>query len=155
MVAQTHTLLANDQWYANSGANNHVTNDVANFSLHEPYGGDDFVAIGIGSGLPIQNIGSLTLQTPSSSLNLNRVLHCPTAMANLLSINQFCLDNNCFFILIGSHYFVKDNKTCMTLLEGLSVMTYSQRHNIVRFGLPRTKLSRRSPILVLLSQKHP
>jgi hypothetical protein len=120
MVAQTYTIPEDDPWYADNGANNHITNDVANLSLHESYGGDDFVAIGNGSRLPIHNTGSFTLQTPSSSFHFNRVLHCPTAMAKLLSINQFCLDNDCFFILTGSHYFVKDNKTGMTLLEGQS-----------------------------------
>ena len=120
MVAQTNAMPEDHPWYANSGANNHVTNDVANLSLYEPYNGEDSVAIGNGSRLPIQNTGSLTLQTPSYSLNLKHVLHCPTAMANLLSINQFCLDNDYFFILTGTHYFIKDNKTGTTLLEGLS-----------------------------------
>ena len=120
MVAQTYTIPEDDQWYVDNGVNNHITKDVANLSLHEPYGGDDSVAIGNGSGLPIQNTSSLKLQTPSFSLKLNRVFHCPTSMANLLSINQFCFDNDCFFILTGSPYFVKDNKTGMTLLEGLS-----------------------------------
>jgi hypothetical protein len=120
MVAQTYTIPEYDLWYADSGANNHITNDIANLSLHESYGGDDSVAIGNGSGLPIYNTGSFTLQTPYSSFHFNRVLHCPTATTNLLSINQFCLDNDCFFILTGSHYFVKDNKTGMTLLDGQS-----------------------------------
>ena len=120
MVAQTNTMPEDDPWYADSGTNNHVTNDVVNLSLHEPYNGEDSVAISNGFGLPIQNTGSLTLQTPSSSLNLKHVLHCPMAMANLLFINQFCLDNDCFFILTNSHYFIKYNKTGTTLLEGLS-----------------------------------
>jgi hypothetical protein len=106
--------------YADSGANNHVTNDIANLSLHEPYGGDELVVVGNGSGLSIQNTVSLNLHTPSSSFNLNCVFHCLTAVANLLSINQFCLDNDYFFILIGSQYFIKDNKTGKTLLEGRS-----------------------------------
>jgi hypothetical protein len=55
-----------------------------------------------------------------SSFHLSKVLHCPQAYANLLSINQFCRDNDCFFLLIGSHYFVKDNHTGLTLLEGWS-----------------------------------
>lgn len=111
LVAPTHTMPEDDLWYADSGAYNHITNDVANLSLHEPYGGDESVVVGNGSGLSIQNTGSLLLHTPSSSFNVN---------ANLLSINQFCLDNDCFFILTSSHYFIKDNKTGKTLLEGHS-----------------------------------
>jgi hypothetical protein len=120
MVAQTNVMHEDYLWYADSGANNHIINDVANLSLHEPYGGEESVATGNDTGLPIQNTGSLILHTPLSPFNLNCVLHYPTAMANLLSINQFCLDNDCFFILINSHYFVKDNKTSTTLLESLS-----------------------------------
>jgi hypothetical protein len=120
MVAQTNVMHEDDLWYADSGANNHIINDVANLSLHEPYGGEESVAIGNDSRLPIQNTSSLILQTPLSPFNLNCVIHYPTTMANLLSINQFCLDNDCFFILTNSHYFVKDNKTGTTLLESLS-----------------------------------
>jgi hypothetical protein len=44
-------------------------------------------------------------------LHLSQVLHCLVAIAKLLSINQFCKDNNCFFILTKSHYFIKDKQT--------------------------------------------
>lgn len=60
----------------------------------------------------------MTLHTPTSKLKLNHALHYPQAYANLLSINQFCLKNRCFFILIGTHNFVKDNHMGQTLLEG-------------------------------------
>jgi hypothetical protein len=43
---------------------------------------------------------------------MRRIFLCPQAIANLLSINQFCKDNDCFFILTGSHFFIKDNQTC-------------------------------------------
>lgn len=79
------------------------------------------VAIGNGSGLQIQNTSSTFLQTPHSKLLLTRVLHCPHATANLLSINHFCLDNDCFFILTGTHFLIKANMTGKTILEGPSV----------------------------------
>ena len=58
--------------------------------------------------------------TPQSTFQLSKVLHCPQAYANLLSINQFCHDNSCFFILTDSNYFVEDNHTGLTLLAGKS-----------------------------------
>lgn len=76
--------------------------------------------MGNGTGLRIQHTGSMVFHTPQSSFHLSKVLHCSQAYAYLLLINQFCLDNNCFFILIGSQYFVKDNRTGLTLLEGRS-----------------------------------
>lgn len=44
---------ANDQtWYTDSGATNHITNDLRNLSLHSGYQGNDIVSIGHGQGLP-------------------------------------------------------------------------------------------------------
>lgn len=51
---------------------------------------------------------------------MRRIFRCPQALANLLSIIQFCKDNNCFFILTGSHFFIKDNQTGLNLLDGKS-----------------------------------
>jgi hypothetical protein len=47
-----------------------------------------------------------------------------------------------------NHGAIKEN----TRME--SVTPHPMTHNIVRFWLPRTRLPKRSPILVLLSQKH-
>lgn len=73
-------------------------------------------AVGNGTCLSINNINSLVLKTPRSKLCLQHVLPCPQAMDNLLSINKFCVDNDCFFILTDSHYFLKDKQTGITLL---------------------------------------
>jgi hypothetical protein len=120
MVATSNQAAENGPWYADSAANQHITANLENLSLQQPYSGSDDVAVGNGTGLSIQNTGSMSFHTPKSSFHLSKVLHCPQAYANLLSINQFCCDNDCFFLLNGSHYFVKDNRTGITLLEGRS-----------------------------------
>jgi hypothetical protein len=74
-----------------------VTPDFEQLQLAEPYDGSDTITVGDGSSLQIDNIGSLSLQTSTATLHLSQVLHCPAAIAKLLSINQFCKDNNCFF----------------------------------------------------------
>jgi len=48
------------------------------------------------------------------------VLCCPQASANLLSIQNFCKDNNCFFKLTDTYFLVKDNLTGEILLQGPS-----------------------------------
>ena len=49
------------------------------------------------------------------------VLHCLQVLVNLLSINHFCIDNSCYFVLTGSNFFcVKDNLLGRTLLTGKS-----------------------------------
>lgn len=51
---------------------------------------------------------------------LKDIVHYPKASTNLLSINKFCRDNKCFFILTDSYFCVKDNKTGNVFLQGLS-----------------------------------
>jgi copper homeostasis protein CutC len=88
-----------------------VTPDFEQLQLAKLYDGYDTITVSDGSGLQIDNIGSLSLQTSTAMLHLSQVLHCLVAIAKLLSINQFCKDNNCFFILTKSHYFIKDKQT--------------------------------------------
>jgi len=120
MVANSNSAPANDPWYADSAANQHISANLENLSLQQPYLGFEDTAVGNGTGLRILHTGSMVFHTPQSSFHLSKVLHCSQAYANLLSINQFSLNNNCFFILTGSQYFVKDNCTGLTLLEGRS-----------------------------------
>jgi hypothetical protein len=55
----------------------------------------DTVTVGNGSGLQILHTGSATFNLGKSNFHLNNILHCPQAATNLISINRFCLDNNC------------------------------------------------------------
>jgi hypothetical protein len=84
-------LNPNDQpWYADSGANNHVTAAIENLQLQEPFKGEEEVAVGNGSGLPISHAGSSLLYNSHFPFKLNNILHCPGAAANLLSIQKLC-----------------------------------------------------------------
>jgi hypothetical protein len=103
MVAQNNALV-DDEWYADSGANAHLVPDLENLIIQQPFTGKDTVAVDNGSGLQIQNTGSTLLRTPQSKFLLTHVLHCPNVAANLLSIDRFCIDNDCFFILTSSNF---------------------------------------------------
>ncbi|KAF5464757.1 hypothetical protein F2P56_014809 [Juglans regia] len=120
MIAQSNSFSNDDTWFADSGANAHLTPKLENLSLHEPYKGNENITVGNGTGLAIHNIGSLTLHTSHTPFKLSHVLHCPSASANLLSINQFCKDNSYFFILTDSSFYVKDKHTGRILLQGRS-----------------------------------
>lgn len=52
MIAQKNTLVE-DEWYADSGANAHITADLDKLSLQQPFNGQDTVAVGNGPGLQI------------------------------------------------------------------------------------------------------
>lgn len=47
MVAHTHDIQDNEQpWYLDSGANNHLTAELENLALQQPYQGTDSVIVG-------------------------------------------------------------------------------------------------------------
>lgn len=64
-------------WLLDSGATHHMTSDLHNLSLHEPYNGGDDVIVANGSPLPITHTGSKLLPSQTRALNLNRVLCVP------------------------------------------------------------------------------
>lgn len=99
-----------------SGANHHVTSKLEKLTLQQPYQGIDRVTVGKGDGLQIANTCSSLITTPYSQFFLPKVLRCPNATANLLSIQQFCRDNNCNFILTSNHFTIKDMQTKEVLL---------------------------------------
>uniref|UniRef100_A0A2N9J9Y4 Integrase catalytic domain-containing protein n=1 Tax=Fagus sylvatica TaxID=28930 RepID=A0A2N9J9Y4_FAGSY len=123
MVAHTNSQFPEDEqpWYADSGANQHITADLENLNIsQEPYQGNADVAVGNGSTLQIANTGSTSLTAHNSTFKLNHVLHCPNVPINLLSIQKFCADNNCLFELTASSFVVKDIRTGQALLHGHS-----------------------------------
>jgi hypothetical protein len=121
MAAHTHVADEEEQpWYLDSGVNHHVTADLKNLTKKQPYQGNERVIVGNGNGLQISNTGSSFLVTPYTKLSLKNILHCPNASSNLLSIQKFCKDNNCYFILTSSSFVIKDMLTKEVLLQGPS-----------------------------------
>ena len=121
MVAEANTTYLNQhQWYVDSGANLHVTSDIANLSTSQPYEGDDSVGVGNETGLPISRIGNASIKTLSSTLALNNML---TVLKPLfifsLSINSVTIIMF-FFNSLVLIFSVKDILTRDTLLTGLS-----------------------------------
>lgn len=116
MVA-THQPGDDDTWYSDTGAN-HITPDLGNLSIHSQYQGHDTVRVGNGQGLFISNIGSSSVHTPSTVFRLNKILHCPQASTNLLSIQQFARDNKCYFCFDDIGFSVKDKISGKTLFQG-------------------------------------
>jgi len=121
MVAHLNNTHDDQQWFADSGANSHITNELENLSLQQqPFPGNETVAVSNGGGLAIENTGSAILHSPHSDFHLKNILHCPHAAAKLLSIQKFCQDNDCYFVLTSTHFFVKDLQTHAILLAGRS-----------------------------------
>lgn len=108
------------EWFADSGANAHITADATNITGPQPFNGADTVGVGNGACLHIKNIGSSLIHSNKSQFLLKDIQHCPNVSANLLSINKLCLDNNSWFAQTRSSFNVKDNLMGSVLFQGPS-----------------------------------
>jgi histone deacetylase 1/2 len=106
-------------WYMDTGATDHLTNELDKLTVKENYRGNDQVHAANGNGMQIHHIGHSSLPTPSSqSLHLKGVLHVPSVTRSLLSVRRFTLDNRVFFEFHPHFFFVKDRDTRAILLSG-------------------------------------
>jgi hypothetical protein len=121
MVANTNAAYEDKKCYDDSSTNAHITPDLDNLNIQKPFQNTNTVAMGNGASLIIANNGSTILHSSHHSksvFNLKKnVLHYPNASTNIISIQQFCLDNACYFILIATHFYIIDLQTITILLE--------------------------------------
>lgn len=105
-------------WLLDSGATHHMTSDLNNLAMHQPYNGDDTVLIGDGSGLSITHTGSLSLPSSSRNLTLNHVLCVPNIQKNLISIYRLCNADKVSVKFFPAHFHVKDLSSGVPLIQG-------------------------------------
>ena len=79
-----------------------------------PFEGPDQITIGHGQGLNINSLGVASFSSPLSNL-----LFGPSITKNLISVSQFCKDNNVFFEFHSSFCLVKSQDSKHVLLKGL------------------------------------
>ncbi|RVW20916.1 Retrovirus-related Pol polyprotein from transposon RE2 [Vitis vinifera] len=101
MMASPSTI-SDEAWFFDTGATHHLSQSVNPLSDVQPYMGNDKVIVG-------------------------NVLHVPDIATNLISVSQFCADNNTFFEFHPRFFFVKDQVTKKILLQG------SLEHGLYRF----------------------
>ena len=119
-LAFRNPQLSSTGWFPDTGANQHVTPDLASMTGSEPYLGSDQLHVGDGKGLVISHISQSKLYTPKRTFILSNVLHVPHIKKPLLSVQKFCIDNNVFFEFHSSVFYVKDLITKEVLLSGQS-----------------------------------
>lgn len=105
-------------WLLDSGATHHMTSDLNNLAMHQPYSGDDAVLIGDSSGLPITHAGSLSFPSTSRNLNLTNVLCVPNIAKTLISIYRLCNANKVSVKIFPASFQVKDLNSGLPLLHG-------------------------------------
>jgi len=117
MVASSHNP-AGDDWYLDSGASHHLTQNKGNLNNSAPYTGTKRVTVGNGKHLSISNTGSHRLVSNSHSFQLRKVFHVPFISANLISVAKFCSDNNALIEFRSNSFVVKDLHTKKVLVRG-------------------------------------
>ncbi|KAE8692073.1 hypothetical protein F3Y22_tig00110860pilonHSYRG00043 [Hibiscus syriacus] len=99
------------EWYTDTGATSHMTNDVAALDNSVPYTGNQRVYIGNGTSMPISRIGSISSIVTSHPLPLSDVLLVPNLTKNLLSISNLTRENNCLITFSSSSFTIHDLAT--------------------------------------------
>lgn len=81
-----------------SGATNHITNNLGNINIGAKYRGTDQLTVGNSNKLLISHIGHSTLATKHTQvtkyLYLNHILYVLTITKNLVYISKLNADNN-------------------------------------------------------------
>jgi hypothetical protein len=80
--------------------------------------GTDQIRVGNGNGLSIKHVGNTRLFLPSSTIDLQNILHVPHISKNLVSVHQFTKDTNTFFEFHPFYFLLKDRRTGKLLLHG-------------------------------------
>ncbi|PKU81867.1 Retrovirus-related Pol polyprotein from transposon TNT 1-94 [Dendrobium catenatum] len=105
-------------WYLDSGASSHMTNNLDSLAPYNTYNGNDTVTIGDGRSIPIAHTGSGILPTPASKLVLSRLLHIPSLSYNLISISNLVKDNPISITFDNTGFVFKDRTTNQVILTG-------------------------------------
>lgn len=88
--ADSHASTSSNAWFSDTGANAHVTPDLASMDDSRTYQGNDNLHVGDGKGFPILHIGSSRIFSPHKTFKLSEILHVPHITKQLLSVQKFC-----------------------------------------------------------------
>lgn len=122
------TYLANmdgpsdSNWYLDSGATHHLTNDVSNMHISEAFTSTSKLFVGNGASLCITHVGHVVFKLKnlitSPTIKLNNILLVPQITKNLISISQLTKDNNVVVEFTNKFCFVKDKVKNLIMLQG-------------------------------------
>ncbi|XP_075103758.1 uncharacterized protein LOC142178326 [Nicotiana tabacum] len=140
LIAQPSTII-DPSWYPDSGATNHLTNDVSNMDVRGGYNGTEQIHVENGTCLKIAYIGDSILPSSSRLLCLRNILHVPEITKNLLSVAQFAYDNNVFFEFHPRDYFVKDHTNRKAASSSASSSLPSQPEPTLSLPIPNENIS--------------
>jgi hypothetical protein len=105
-------------WYADTGATDHITSELEKLQVRDKYNGGDQIHTASGTGMDISHIGHTTVHTPVRDIHLKNILHIPQAQKNLISVHRLASDNFAFLEFHPNFFVIKDQATRNTILKG-------------------------------------
>jgi hypothetical protein len=87
---------ADPNCYMDSGATDHITEDLDKLTMHDTYLSQDQIHAANESGMNINHIGNSIIPISGRDHVLSNVMHIPSTQKNLISIDRFTLDNDTF-----------------------------------------------------------
>ena len=108
----------NPEWFLDSGATSHITNNLDNLDVSIIYTSNKRVLIGNGQSLSISHKGSVSNIVPQSSLVLSNILVVSDIMKNLIFISQVTKQLNCRVIFDSFSFAIQDQATITVLGVG-------------------------------------
>jgi histone deacetylase 1/2 len=89
--ASTSSYPVDPNWYVDTAATDHLTNDLNKLTTKEQYHGKDNVQTANGTGMRITHIGQSIIPTSSQSLHLKNILYVPSVTRNLPLCQEICI----------------------------------------------------------------
>ncbi|VFQ93811.1 unnamed protein product [Cuscuta campestris] len=102
-------------WIIDSGASDHISPHLSNFSPYEPISESCFITIPNGQRAKVLHKGSVILHNGIELLN---VLHVPDFHYNLLSVQKLVDQLSCSFVFYPTHCLIQDSMKKSSLLVG-------------------------------------
>jgi len=102
---------ATNPWLLDSSATHHLTSDLNNLALHQPYNGGDDVMIADGSNMTISHTSSTLISNQTRSLLFDKILCVLNIQMNLISVYCLCKTNKVSVEFFPASFQVKDLST--------------------------------------------
>ena len=99
------------QWYMDSGATAHLTNNPGNLKSILNTGTKQTVKVANGDIIPITKTGCFSFSSYSRPLHLSSVLITPSIIKNLVYVRKFTRNNSCSKEFDPFGFSVKDLRT--------------------------------------------
>jgi hypothetical protein len=118
MEAFTSCTLNDNQdsdWYTDTGATAHMTNDATQLDKSNTYTGKDRVIVGNGASFPISHTDTIS---PTSSLTLKDVLVVPGLTKNLISISKLTSDFPFSITFTNDRFIIQNQVTRRVVATG-------------------------------------